>query len=124
MKKFLVAMMALCAMAVSFTSCNQNNPSEPISGKSYRYDQVDPAGYVIFTFHNDHSATIDVSLNGQQSKSSAFKWAMTSATEFNVKLEEMVTYKGVYKAEEKAVYMTIQGVETPQTMICKEVTLK
>ena len=124
MKKFFVAMMALCAMAISFTSCNQADPAkEPIAGKTFRYEEVgEVSGYAQFTFHTNHTATIETKLNGQSSKASNFTWEMAAnAKNFSIKLQGVIVYDGVYDANAKTITLTQQGLQTPLTFTCKQV---
>ena len=139
MKKILVAMMALCAMAVSFTSCEkQADPAkEPIAGKVFRYDQTEPvAGYVKFTFHMNHRVTNEVK-NGDASPivQDLLVWEMNAnAKDFNIKFASgaistetgesvagMIVYKGVYDAASSTITVTLQGTQDLVQYTCKEV---
>lgn len=138
MKKFIVAMLALCAMAVSFTSCNQADPAkEPIAGKTFRYTQIgEVSGYVTFTFHMNHQVT-NVVKEGDNAPitQNALVWAMNAdaknfdikwaANTINVKTGEpvggMIAYKGVYDAEKKTILVTLQGTQELVQYLCEEV---
>ena len=58
MKKILFALMAVCALTFSFTSCdNMADPvNEPVAGKQFYCE--DEVGYTEFQFHNNHTMTL------------------------------------------------------------------
>ena len=133
MKKFFVAMMALCAMAVSFTSCNQADPAkEPIAGKTYMYtDPEAPDCYVKFAFHMNHKVSHEIKTPFASASQTNLVWEMkANAKDFNIKwgpgmidtqtgelVEGKILYEGVYDAEKKQITVTMQGAP----VVCPEV---
>lgn len=77
MKKILFALMAVCAITFSFTSCdNMADPSkEPVAGHQY-YDE-DEGGYSELQFHMDHSLTLYVrAADGTTNSNDLYVWSM------------------------------------------------
>ena len=119
MKKFFVAMMALCAVAMGFTSCEKKaDPvTQPIAGHTYRctISENEVTGYIQFTFHNNFKCT--------------FKSLVPPATETTVKQDILVwemrgqnisikgangtnmagveIYRGIYNADKNSIDITI-----------------
>jgi len=135
MKKFFVAMMALCAMAVSFTSCEKNaDPAkEPIAGKTFFAEEDGQS--VKFTFLMNHKAINEMVTLGQTVRQDNLTWEMNAnAKDFNIKwgagmvdsrtgepVGGMILYKGVYDAEKSQITVTMQGTQEQIVFVCQEV---
>lgn len=106
MKKILFALMAVCAMTFSFTSCdNMADPvNEPIAGKQYSGE--DPTGYSEFQFHMDHTMTsISILVTGETIQSSNYTWSMKNPN-ITIKTLGKVVYTGVYHSETSSITIT------------------
>lgn len=64
MKKLVVALMALCAVALSFNSCESGRKADeatkPVAGHTYRCTDTVKLGYLQVTFHTNYECTIEV----------------------------------------------------------------
>ena len=103
MKKILFALMAVCTMAFSFTSCdNQADPTnEPIAGKQYYIE--DALGSTEFQFHMDHSMTaITKFISGETIQSDNYTWSMKNPN-ITIKALGKVCYTGVYHPETSSI---------------------
>lgn len=84
MKKLFVAMMALCAMALTFAGCDndslmQANPeTQPIAGKTFKGDLATRDGYAQLTFHMNYKCTLQTKRDSDLSPSinPNFTWYM------------------------------------------------
>ena len=116
MRKILFALMAVCAMTFSFTSCEKNlaDPeNEPIAGKNYSFK--DASGESEFQFHMNHTMT-SISIlatTGQKIQSSNFTWSMSNPN-ITISGGGRVCYTGVYHPETSSITITekLTGAET------------
>ena len=132
-------MLAVCAMAVSFTSCErQADPAkEPVAGKTfqYTYDDGQVSGYIKFIFHMNHNLTNVIKDATYDVTNDAMVWEMKdNAKDFDIKMAPgtvnqqtgepvggMIVYKGTYDAETSSITVTLQGTSQPVQYVCTEV---
>ena len=76
MKKILVAVMAVCTMVLSFTSCEKKADVDvyPIAGKTY--EATDAEGYSRITFKMNFGAVMEVKTTTQESYSDLYVWEL------------------------------------------------
>lgn len=119
MKKLLVAMMALCAVAMGFTSCEKkaDEATKPVAGHVYKCTK--DGGYFQVTFHSNYKCTQEVKVNetAQPVTNSLFVWDMSgnqieiryadNAAVGGVPMGGVKIYDGVYDAASKRVTLTL-----------------
>ena len=112
MKKMLFALMALCAIAISFTSCGDGmaDPvTEPVAG--HQYYNEDENGYIELQFHNDHSLTLVVRTELVNQSNDMLIWSMKNP-KVEVKaapgtnMAGKVVFSGTYNADDHTLTMT------------------
>ena len=131
MKKFFVAMMALCAVTMGFTSCNKKaDPvTQPIAGHTYRCTVTEEGvtGYTQFTFHDNFKCTYEslVPPATETKKQDLLVWDMTgkdicikAANGTNMAGEEI--YHGIYNAEKNSIAITITAMPEQEAMTSKQ----
>ena len=113
MKKFLFAMLAICAMAFTFISCENDLADEatyPVAGHQY---YIEAAGqYMEFQFHKDFSVTLLIRKDGTTLTNDYIVWEMKNSKDLTLKGDSYsnvagkVLYTGYYDAEKKSVFLT------------------
>lgn len=127
MKKFLVAMMALCAVAMGFSSCEKKaDPvTQPIAGHTYRctVSEQGITGYSQYTFHTNFKCTYESEIPGviAYTKQDLLVWEMygnnisiKGANGTNMAGVEM--YYGVYNAEKNTIDIKITSMPQQEAM--------
>ena len=119
MKKILFTMMAVCAMTLCLTSCdNMADPvKEPVAGKQF-YSQ-DAVGYTEFQFHMNHVMTLvsRTEIAGNVT-TDCWTWSMNNS-KVTIKGDSKsaypgkVVYTGIYHADTHTLTVTehISGTE-------------
>lgn len=119
MKKFFVAMMALCAVTMGFTSCDKkaDEATKPVAGHVYKCSNAE--GYFQVTFHANYKCTQEVKTNNMDQPviNSLFVWDMNgnqieiryadNAAVGGVPMGGVKIYDGVYDAASKRVTLTM-----------------
>lgn len=115
-------MMALCAVAMSFSSCEGGRKADPIKQPiaGHIYQCTDTlGGYLKVTFHMNYQCTQEVRVNrdSQVAINSLYVWDMTgndvsiryadNAAVNGVPMGGVELYKGVYDPQAKRVTLTL-----------------
>ena len=123
MKKILFALLAVCAVSLSFTSCNSmaDPEKEPVANRQFYME--DASGYSEFRFHMDHSLTLFVrtaTVPVQETENSLFVWSMNkmnvivkgaNGTNFAGK----VFFSGEYDPDAKTITGTVTNIVNGDT---------
>ena len=130
MKKFLVAMMALCAVAMGFSSCEKKaDPlTQPIAGHTYRctVTENEKTAYTQFTFHTNFKCTYEslVPPATEIKKQDLLVWEMAGKV-ISIKgakdtnMDGVEIYHGIYNADKNSIDITITDMpeQAPMTFV-------
>ena len=127
MKKFLVAMMALCAVTMGFTSCEKkaDPATQPIAGHTYRctITENEKTAYTQFTFHTNFKCTYEslVPPATEIKKQDLLVWEMAGkvisikgAKDTNMAGVEI--YHGIYNADKNSIDISITDMPEQEPM--------
>jgi len=127
MKKFLVAMMALCAVTMGFTSCEKkaDPATQPIAGHTYRctITENEKTAYTQFTFHTNFKCTYEslVPPATEPTQRDLLVWEMAGKV-ISIKaangtnMAGVEIYHGIYNAEKNSIAITITAMPEQDAM--------
>lgn len=127
MKKFLVAMMALCAVTMGFTSCEKkaDPATQPIAGHTYRctVTENEMTAYTQFTFHTNFKCTYEslVPPATEIKKQDLLVWEMAGKV-ISIKgakdtnMDGVEIYHGIYNADKNSIDISITDMPEQEPM--------
>lgn len=127
MKKFLVAMMALCAVTMGFTSCEKkaDPATQPIAGHTYRctVTENEKTAYTQFTFHTNFKCTYEslVPPATEIKKQDLLVWEMAGKV-ISIKgakdtnMDGVEIYHGIYNADKNSIDISITAMPEQEPM--------
>ncbi|MBR2168747.1 MAG: hypothetical protein IJ920_10645 [Paludibacteraceae bacterium] len=127
MKKFLVAMMALCAVTMGFTSCEKkaDPATQPIAGHTYRctVTENEMTAYTQFTFHTNFKCTYEslVPPATEIKKQDLLVWEMAGKV-ISIKgakdtnMDGVEIYHGIYNADKNSIDISITAMPEQEPM--------
>lgn len=127
MKKFLVAMMALCAVTMGFTSCEKkaDPATQPIAGHTYRctITENEKTAYTQFTFHTNFKCTYEslVPPATEIKKQDLLVWEMAGKV-ISIKgakdtnMDGVEIYHGIYNADKNSIDISITDMPEQEPM--------
>ena len=127
MKKFLVAMMALCAVTMGFTSCEKkaDPATQPIAGHTYRctITENEKTAYTQFTFHTNFKCTYEslVPPATETKKQDLLVWEMAGKV-ISIKgakdtnMDGVEIYHGIYNADKNSIDISITDMPEQEPM--------
>lgn len=127
MKKFLVAMMALCAVTMGFTSCEKkaDPATQPIAGHTYRctVTENEKTAYTQFTFHTNFKCTYEslVPPATEIKKQDLLVWEMAGKV-ISIKgakdtnMDGVEIYHGIYNADKNSIDISITDMPEQEPM--------
>lgn len=127
MKKFLVAMMALCAVTMGFTSCEKkaDPATQPIAGHTYRctITENEMTAYTQFTFHTNFKCTYEslVPPATEIKKQDLLVWEMAGKV-ISIKgakdtnMDGVEIYHGIYNADKNSIDISITDMPEQEPM--------
>lgn len=127
MKKFLVAMMALCAVTMGFTSCEKkaDPATQPIAGHTYRctITENEKTAYTQFTFHTNFKCTYEslVPPATEIKKQDLLVWEMAGKV-ISIKgakgtnMDGVEIYHGIYNADKNSIDISITDLPEQEPM--------
>ena len=127
MKKFLVAMMALCAVTMGFTSCEKkaDPATQPIAGHTYRctITENEKTAYTQFTFHTNFKCTYEslVPPATEIKKQDLLVWEMAGKV-ISIKgakdtnMDGVEIYHGIYNADKNSIDISITAMPEQEPM--------
>ena len=127
MKKFFVAMMALCAVTMGFTSCEKkaDPATQPIAGHTYRctVTENEMTAYTQFTFHTNFKCTYEslVPPATEIKKQDLLVWEMAGKV-ISIKgakdtnMDGVEIYHGIYNADKNSIDISITAMPEQEPM--------
>jgi len=127
MKKFFVAMMALCAVTMGFTSCEKkaDPATQPIAGHTYRctITENEKTAYTQFTFHTNFKCTYEslVPPATEIKKQDLLVWEMAGKV-ISIKgakdtnMDGVEIYHGIYNADKNSIDISITDMPEQEPM--------
>lgn len=127
MKKFLVAMMAFCAVTMGFTSCEKkaDPATQPIAGHTYRctVTENEITAYTQFTFHTNFKCTYEslVPPATEIKKQDLLVWEMAGKV-ISIKgakdtnMDGVEIYHGIYNADKNSIDISITEMPEQEPM--------
>lgn len=127
MKKFLVAMMAFCAVTMGFTSCEKkaDPATQPIAGHTYRctITENEKTAYTQFTFHTNFKCTYEslVPPATEIKKQDLLVWEMAGKV-ISIKgakdtnMDGVEIYHGIYNADKNSIDISITDMPEQEPM--------